>query len=228
MKGILLVDKPAGWTSFDVVNFVRKAVARSIGVKPKQIKVGHSGTLDPFATGLLIVLVGKEYTRRASEFSKLDKTYTVTMQLGIISSTGDLEGELRSVLGPRPDLAALKVAASKFVGQIDQTPPVHSAIKINGQRAYKLARAGQKVELKPRSVIISRLQVTEYDYPDIKFLASVSSGTYIRSLVEDLGTALGSGAYTKELRRIKIGPFNVDDSVALGNTDFLQNLVEYI
>src|SRR3954464_11531286 len=137
MQGILLIDKPAGWTSFDVVNYVRKIVAGAEGKKPKQIKVGHSGTLDPFATGLLILLIGKEYTKRAAEFSKLDKTYEVTMELGKASTTGDPEGEITAVSNTVPTPKQLQEAAERFRGQITQVPPAYSAIKINGQRAYK-------------------------------------------------------------------------------------------
>src|SRR5258708_30667120 len=137
MQGILLVDKPAGWTSFDVVNYVRRIVAKAEGQRPKQVKVGHAGTLDPFATGLLVLLIGKEYTRRAGEFSKLDKTYEVTMKLGQTSTTGDPEGEITPVSDTIPDEKALQEALRAFRGHIEQTPPAYSAIKVDGQRAYK-------------------------------------------------------------------------------------------
>jgi tRNA pseudouridine55 synthase len=149
MQGILLVDKPAGWTSFDVVNYVRKKVAQAEGKKPKNVKVGHTGTLDPFATGLLIVLIGKDYTKRAAEFSKLDKTYEVTMCLGKTSSTGDPEGEIIPVSGKKPTLEELQAAVVKFTDQIEQTPPIYSAVKVGGQRAYKLARQRSKNQTAP-------------------------------------------------------------------------------
>jgi len=212
MQGLILVDKPAGWTSFDVVNYVRKLVAQAEGLRPKQIRVGHAGTLDPFATGLLLLLVGKDYTRRAGEFSKLDKTYEVTMQLGATSSTGDPEGEINSVSNRIPTAEEVQGAVSKFVGTIEQVPPAFSAIKIDGQRAYKLARAGKTVEIKPRTVTINRLEILNYNYPEVKLLADVSSGTYIRSLVEDLGKLLGTGAYTIALRRTQIGNFNLEEA----------------
>src|SRR5471030_1968744 len=136
MLGMLLVDKPAGWTSFDVVNYVRKIVATAEAKKPKHIKVGHTGTLDPFATGLLVLLIGKDYTRRAGEFSKLDKTYEVTLRLGATSSTGDPEGEITPVNDKVPSPEEFQTAIKKFAGQIEQTPPIYSAIKVNGQRAY--------------------------------------------------------------------------------------------
>lgn len=205
MQGVLLVDKPAGWTSFDVVNYTRKIVAQTEGKKPKQIKVGHTGTLDPFATGLLVLLIGKEYTKRAGELSKLDKTYEVTMRLGATSSTGDPEGEIAPAADTIPDEKALQAALQRFTGPIQQVPPVYSAVKIDGQRAYKLARAGKEVKIEPRQVTINRLELVDYRYPEVKLIADVSSGTYIRSLVEDIGNTLGTGGYTSALRRVRIG-----------------------
>ena len=212
MQGILLVDKPANWTSFDVVNYVRKLVAQNSSQKPKNVKVGHAGTLDPFATGLLILLVGKEYTKRAGEFSKLDKTYEVTAILGKTSSTGDPEGEITEVTGPQPSEREIKDVFTRFTGEIKQIPPAYSAIKINGQRAYKLARAGKEVVIEPRKVRIKSLKLVNYNFPEVTFTADVSSGTYIRSLVEDLAKALGTGAYTSQLRRTQIGNFSISNS----------------
>jgi len=209
MQGILLVDKPAGWTSFDVVNYVRRIVATAEGKKPKHVKVGHTGTLDPFATGLLVLLIGKDYTRRAGEFSKLDKTYDATMKLGFKSTTGDPEGEISPVSDKVPAGPELEAALEKFKGEIQQTPPAYSAIKVNGQRAYKLARAGQEVVIEPRAVKINGLQLTDYVYPEVKFTTDVSSGTYVRTLVEDLGQAVQTGAYTTALRRTRVGNYQV-------------------
>jgi tRNA pseudouridine55 synthase len=192
-----------------VVNYVRKLVAQVEDKKPKNVKVGHAGTLDPFATGLLILLVGKEYTKRAAEFSKLDKTYEVTMKLGFTSTTGDPEGELTAVSDTVPDAEAIEGALEQFTGQIEQVPPAYSAVKINGQRAYKLARAGKEVKIDPRTVTINRLELVNYNYPEIKLIADVSSGTYIRSLVGDIGKILETGAYTIKLRRLSIGVMNV-------------------
>lgn len=218
MQGILLADKPAGWTSFDVVNYVRRQVAQAEGKKPKSVKVGHAGTLDPFATGLLIVLIGKDYTRRAAEFSKLDKTYEVTLRLGKVSSTGDPEGEITPANDKKPVLRDIETATKQFIGTIQQTPPAFSAIKVDGQRAYKLARAGKEVIMESRQVTINKVEVVKYDYPEVELVADVSSGTYIRSLVEDLGRGLGTGAYTKELRRTKIGQFIVNDAADVRTT----------
>lgn len=215
MQGILLVDKPKTWTSFDVVNFVRKFAAAAEGKKPKNTKVGHCGTLDPLATGLLILVVGKEYTRRASEFSKLDKVYEVTMKLGQKSTTGDDEGEKTVASDTIPDEKAVLEALQQFTGQIMQTPPAFSAMKINGQRAYKLAREGKPVELEARPVTIQSNKLTSYDYPYIKFTSHVSSGTYIRSLVEDLGAKLGTGAYMSDLRRTSTGKFDIKNAISV-------------
>jgi tRNA pseudouridine55 synthase len=212
MQGVLLVDKPATWTSFDVVNYVRRIVAQAEGKKPKHVKVGHTGTLDPFATGLLVLLVGKDYTKRAGELTKLDKTYQVAMRLGAVSTTGDPEGEITPVSEAVPTSPELEAALENFRGEIEQTPPAFSAIKVDGQRAYKLARAGKEVVLEPRKVTISRLELGQYAYPDVKFVAEVSSGTYIRTLVEDIGQKLRVGAYTTELRRTKVGTFEIENA----------------
>lgn len=222
MEGILLVDKPADWTSFDVVNYVRRRVADAEGKKPKNVKVGHTGTLDPFATGLLVLLIGKAYTRQAAEYSKLDKTYEVTMQLGFTSSTGDPEGAIQVVSTTAPSEDALQAAVERFRGNIEQVPPAYSAIKVNGQRAYTLARAGKDVVIEPRPVTIHRLEIIDYTYPAVKLIADVSSGTYIRTLVEDIGKVLGTGAYTTALRRTRIGNFNSAASISITEVAVLE------
>jgi tRNA pseudouridine55 synthase len=219
VQGFLLIDKPAGWTSFDVVNYVRRMVANAEGKRPKSVKVGHSGTLDPFATGLLILLIGKDYTRQAKSFSDLDKTYTATLKLGLRSSTGDPEGELTPVSEAMPSLEDVRQSASQLTGTISQTPPAYSAIKINGQRAYKLARAGKEVVIEPRNVVVHRLDVDRYTYPEVSLTADVSSGTYIRSLVETIGELLHTGAYTTALRRVLIGDYSIDQAVAVEALD---------
>ena len=224
MQGILLVDKPKTWTSFDVVNYVRKIVATAEGKKPKNTKVGHTGTLDPLATGLLVLLVGKEYTRKATELSKVDKTYEVTMKLGEVSSTGDDEGEKRAVSDTIPTEEAVLEALGTFTGQIMQVPPAFSAMKINGQRAYKLAREGKAVELEARPVTIYESPLDSYEYPLVKFTCKVSSGTYIRSLVEDLGKALGTGAYMSDLRRTQVGVFNLKKAIAVSEIKEITDL----
>jgi len=213
MDGILLIDKPKGWTSFDVVAKVR-GILRSSGVaKPK---VGHTGTLDPLATGLLVLLLGS-YTKRAPELTKLDKTYEVTMKLGETSTTGDDEGEKTKTSGSKPTEIEVIKALQKFTGDLMQTPPIFSAMKINGQRAYKLAREGKEVKLEPRPVTIYRNELTSYNYPLVKFTSEVSSGTYIRSLVEDFGKELDTGAYMSDLRRTKVGKFDIRVSQTVQN-----------
>lgn len=212
--GILLVDKPAGWTSFDVCAKIRgqiKAEYRNRDEKPtkRQLRVGHAGTLDPFATGLLVVLLG-DATKRADEFLKLDKVYEATIRLGVTSSTGDPEGELTSASDLRPSQEEVEAVLSKFVGTITQTPPAYSAIKVNGQRAYKLARQGRAVDMPSRQVEVYSLELLNYSYPDIAIRAHVSSGTYIRTLAEDIGQALGTGAYCSQLRRTSIADWHVD------------------
>lgn len=218
MNGILLVDKPHGWTSFDVVGKVRSIATKSaLNVTGrKRFPVGHTGTLDPLATGLLVVLLGK-YTKRASDLTKLGKTYEVTMRLGLTSTTGDEEGQKTPFPGhgSEREVAQKEVtqALQKFSGTILQTPPIYSAIKVNGQRAYKLARQGSEVRLEPREVTIYDIRLTGYTYPVVRFTAEVSSGTYIRSLVEDIGQELGTGAYMCDLRRTKVGAFDLVTAV---------------
>lgn len=184
----------------------------------KKPKVGHTGTLDPLATGLLVLTIGS-YCKRASEFSKLDKVYEVTMKLGETSTTGDEEGEKTHVSNEIPTAQAVEAAVMAFVGDSEQVPPAFSAIKVNGQRAYKLARAGQEVKLEPRKVTIHEITALDCSYPEVKFTAHVSSGTYIRSLVEDIGQKLGTGAYMTSLRRTQIGTFKLLDAITLELAD---------
>lgn len=224
MQGLLLIDKPAEWTSFDVVNYVRKMVAAHEGKKPKNCKVGHTGTLDPLATGLLVLVVGKEYTRRAGEFSKLDKTYEVTMELGKTSTTGDDEGEKTVVSHTAPAEEAVLEALKRLQGHIMQVPPAFSAMKIDGKRAYKLAREGKEVALEARPVMIYKNTLTGYEYPYVHFTSEVGSGTYIRSLVEDLGKLLGTGAYLTALRRARVGRFSVADAAAPDAPELLERI----
>lgn len=215
-KEIVLIDKQAGWTSFDVVAKIRgmiRAQYEAKGEKPtkRQLKVGHTGTLDPFATGLVIILLG-DACSRSDEFLKLDKVYEATIKLGETSSTGDTEGDITSVSDKQPSIEEVTQAVEQFVGSISQIPPMHSAIKINGQRAYKLARAGKTVEMPTRTVTVYSLDILDYTYPILKIRTHVSSGTYIRTLAQDIGEALGVGAYCQELRRTKIGEYSIDNA----------------
>ncbi|HSX29952.1 MAG TPA: tRNA pseudouridine(55) synthase TruB [Candidatus Saccharimonadales bacterium] len=223
MNGILLVDKPVGWTSFDVVNKVRRLIEQSglNTTNKKRFPVGHTGTLDPMATGLLVLMLGS-YTKKVPEYTKLDKTYEVTMRLGITSTTGDEEGEKTTVSDNVPTLQEVHMACARFEGDIMQTPPAFSAIKINGQRAYALARKGKIPKLEPRPVRIERIIVSKYEYPLVYFTAHVSSGTYIRSLVEDIGKLVDTGAYMTALRRTRVGQFVIDDAISLEGLDAKQ------
>lgn len=225
MKNILLIDKEAGWTSFDVVAKIRNITGEK--------KVGHAGTLDPFATGLLIILVGKAATKRQAEFMKMDKEYEATLELGKVSTTGDLEGIItpysHSGLDPesrehtkrkeQPDSCFrrndIQEVLKKFIGEIEQVPPTYSAIKVKGKRAYELARKGIEPELKPRKVKIYDIKILNYTWPFLTIRVKCSSGTYIRSLAKDIGEALGTGAYLKELQRTRIGKFSVKDAKSI-------------
>jgi tRNA pseudouridine55 synthase len=205
---VLLIDKPAGITSFGVVARVRRQLSQQLG---KKAKVGHTGTLDPFATGLMIIVTGKE-CRNAGNYSKLDKVYEATVRLGQTSTTGDPEGEITDVSDVQPSPEEVQTALKQFVGEITQRPPMYSAIKINGQRAYKLARKGEVVEVPERQVTIFSLDLIEYSYPELKIRVHVSSGTYIRTLAEDIGKALETGAYCTQLRRTRIAEWSVEQA----------------
>jgi len=206
MEETIFVDKPSGMTSFGAVARVRRILSEREGHK---IKVGHTGTLDPFATGLLILLAGKA-TKKAPELTKLDKVYEATIRLGEVSTTGDPEGEI-SKSGIAPTRAEIDAVIPQFLGKIQQTPPAFSAIKVNGQRAYKLARAGKEVEIPSRIIEIYSLDILSYEAPELKIRTHVSSGTYIRTLAEDIGKALGCGAYCSALRRTQIADYKIDE-----------------
>jgi tRNA pseudouridine55 synthase len=211
ISGFLLVNKPAGISSFGAVYKVRKLLKDITGEK---YKVGHSGTLDPAATGLLILAIGKS-TKLIPGLITNNKEYLVTMMLGFKSTTGDSEGEISKISKIQPDIAQVEQAMKQFVGDITQTPPIYSAVKVNGQRAYKLARQGKKPEIEPRIVNIEYITDVKYVYPNISFLCKVSSGTYIRSLVEDIGNKLGTEAYMTSLCRTTIGDYSLGDAIDL-------------
>ncbi|MFH1620546.1 MAG: tRNA pseudouridine(55) synthase TruB [Patescibacteria group bacterium] len=212
MNQILLIDKPAGMTSHDVVDRVR----RIFNTK----KVGHAGTLDPFATGLLIIGVG-DATKRLQEFVGLDKTYEATARLGATSTTFDTEGTITETVGARRavPLREIENTLDKFRGGYEQKAPIFSAKKIAGKKLYELARKGKATEdMRPaKYVTISELTVLDYIWPNLKFRVRSSSGTYIRSLADDIGRELGCGAYLTELRRTAIGDFEIKDAIGLDN-----------
>ena len=212
---ILLIDKPTGMTSFGVVARVRRLLSQRAGGK---VKVGHTGTLDPFATGLMILLVGKG-TKRSNEFLKLDKVYEAEIVLGETSTTGDPEGEITETTNHTDEIAKieLEAALAQFTGEIQQVPPAFSAIKINGQRAYKLARKGEEVIMPARTVTVYSLELIEYSYPVVRIRTHVSSGTYIRTLAEGIGQTLGVGAYCRGLRRTKVGDYSIEQATSLND-----------
>lgn len=210
-NGIILVDKPTGISSFGVVARIRGQLRREYD---RKVKVGHTGTLDPFASGLMILVVGPE-CKNAGNYSKLDKTYEATIRLGQASTTGDPEGQITDVSSEAPTLDQVRDVLNTFVGTIEQTPPAFSAIKINGQRAYKLAREGKAVEMPSRIVTIHTLELLDYTYPNVVIRTHVSSGTYIRTLAEDIGKTLGTGAYCAQLRRTVIDRFSIDDAISI-------------
>ena len=210
MNGLLLVDKPAGITSFDVIRRLR----RITGVR----KIGHAGTLDPLASGLMLMVFGTA-TKHAARFSKLDKRYRASVRLGAVSTTGDEEGEKIPVSDKVPDQKELEKALQNLTGQIEQTPPVYSAIKIGGQEAYKRARRGETVEMPSRTVQVYEAKLLSYAYPIADVEWQVSSGTYIRTLAEDLGRLLETGAYLTGLVRTEVGEFELNNAISLENAD---------
>jgi tRNA pseudouridine55 synthase len=209
--GTILIDKPADMTSFGVVARVRRLLTEQQG---KKVKVGHTGTLDPFATGLMIIVVGKE-CKNAEHYSKLDKVYEATIRLGQSSTTGDPEGEIIDNDDKTPTQEEVEKVLKKFVGEITQRPPIYSAIKVGGERAYKLARAGKPVEIPERQITIHSLELVDYSYPELRIKTHVSSGTYIRTLAQDIGNALGTSAYCTQLRRTAIGKWKIEDAQTL-------------
>lgn len=213
MDEVLLIDKPAGMTSFGVVARLRRVLSQAAG---KKVKVGHTGTLDPFATGLMIIVTGKK-CREADTFTKLDKWYEAEIMLGEISTTGDPEGELTRVSARQPSRSEVEAVLSIFEGEIKQRPPIFSAIKINGRRAYQLARQGQLVDMPERTVSIYALELVTYEYPRLVIRAHVSSGTYIRSLAIDIGQKLETGAYCRQLRRQAIAEYDVAQAKLLAD-----------
>ena len=220
---VFLIDKPMDWTSFDVVNKIRWNIRKSYDLK--KIKVGHAGTLDPKATGLLLVCTGK-LTKRIDEFQAQEKTYTGTIKLGVTTPTYDLESEEDQTF-PTEHLTEeiINEATKQFIGEIEQFPPMHSAIKVDGKRLYELAREGQEIERKAREITIHDFKITKIDLPFVDFEVNCSKGTYIRSLAFDFGKAVNSGGYLTALRRTKIGDFDIinSENLALEKSYFENN-----
>jgi len=211
---VLLIDKPMQWTSFDVIRRIRHLI--------KVKKVGHAGTLDPMATGLLIICTGK-FTKKINEYMAREKEYTGTFNLGATTPTYDLESKpenFRSLEHISPEL--IKDMTKNFLGEIMQVPPAHSAIKVDGKRVYELARKGKEVKLEPRKVYINEFEITLIELPVVHFRVVCSTGTYIRSLAKDFGEGLACGGYLSSLRRTRIGEFKIEE--ALSVKDFEDSL----
>ncbi|GHV34268.1 tRNA pseudouridine synthase B [Bacteroidia bacterium] len=207
---LILIDKPYKWTSFDVVNKIKWQLVHRLGLK--KIKIGHAGTLDPLATGLLLVCTGK-FTKRIEEFQAKEKEYTGTFVLGATTPCFDLEKEIDERF-PTEHITDLNIleAAYSFLGEQQQVPPLFSAVKIDGKRAYEYARKNEKVEIKSKTITISEFQITKIEMPEVDFRIVCSKGTYIRSVARDFGQKLNSGAYLSALRRTRIGEFRVEDA----------------
>lgn len=218
---VLLIDKPLGWSSFQAVNKLKWAIRKKFQLK--KIKIGHAGTLDPLATGLLIICAGK-FTKRIPEFQGLAKEYTGTITLGASTPSYDLETEVDKTY-PTAHIteALIRKTTEQFLGDIQQAPPIFSALKKDGKRLYEYARAGEEIEIKKRAVRILEFEIKAVTLPAIDFRIVCSKGTYIRSIAHDFGLALGSGGHLSALRRTKIGDYNVD--IALDPEVFEQQLL---
>lgn len=217
---VLLIDKPLEWTSFQAVNKIRWHIKKRFGLK--KIKVGHAGTLDPLATGLLIICTGKK-TKSINEYQAQEKEYTGTFFLGATTPSYDLETEVNQTFDI-DHISEEKIynTAKSFIGEIDQKPPIFSAIKMDGKRLYDIARKGETAEIQSRKISISKFEITRIVLPEVDFRVSCSKGTYIRSLANDFGQKLNSGAYLSALRRTRIGNFSVENALSID--DFIAQL----
>jgi tRNA pseudouridine55 synthase len=217
---VLYMDKPLTWTSFDVVNKIRKSLRHHLGIK--KIKVGHAGTLDPLATGLVIICTGKA-TKQIMQYQDLDKTYEAQLRLGATTPSFDLETEIDQHY-PWEHISAEMIdqVLESFTGEQEQMPPLFSAKSVDGKRAYEMARKGKTLDLKAHRIRINQLKVLDLKLPDLSLLVECSKGTYIRSLARDLGEKLGSGAHLTGLRRTRIGPHQVENAITIEN--FLKNI----
>jgi tRNA pseudouridine55 synthase len=212
MFGLLNIHKPIGMTSRDVVNRVAALV--------RPDKVGHAGTLDPLASGVLVVCIGPA-TRLVEYVQRMPKAYTATFMFGRQSPTDDCEGPVTELDdAPEPPRREIETAISRFIGEIDQVPPVYSAVKVAGRRSYRMARKGETVELSPRKVVIHRLKIVEYEYPELTLIIECGSGTYIRSIGRDLANALGTVAVMSSLVRTSIGPFRLEQAIEVESLSF--------
>ena len=215
LKGIVAINKPKGPTSHDIIDQVRRLTGEK--------RVGHAGTLDPLASGVLVVAIGREFTKQIDSLMKKEKEYVSLIKLGETSSTDDEEGEKRIFnnvgtdrnLSPHPDESSVKNVLLKFIGEIMQTPPVYSAIKLKGKKAYELARAGKVVEMKPRTVWIKSIELLKYEWPFLEIRVTCGPGVYIRALARDIGEKLGVGGYMAGLERTRVGEFKIENAIKL-------------
>lgn len=233
-SGFLLVDKPKDWTSHDVVAYIRGVIRRyykkmGLPAEARRAKAGHAGTLDPFATGLLIVGIGRDATKRLDEFKSMPKEYIATIKLGATSDTYDNTGQITMHDTRNTTKSEIQSTLSGFKGKQEQLPPMFSAKKIRGKKLYELARKGIEIDRKPHEIEVYQLDILEYDKTCSMLRASclVSAGTYIRTLAHDIGEKLGTGAYCDELRRTKIGDYSVEDAVQPKNIT-VDNVAELI
>lgn len=221
---ILLIDKPLNWSSFDVVNKIRYVIAFKLEISKKKLKVGHAGTLDPLATGLLIIATGRK-TKEIETFQAQEKEYVGEFHIGQTTPSYDLETEVNQEFNTAHITPALIQETTKqFLGEIEQIPPMFSAVRIDGKRMYEHARKGNVMEIEPRKITIKTFEIIKIDLPKIEFKVVCSKGTYIRSLARDFGEALKSGAYLTGLRRTKIGDFDVENAYNLD--DFVKEIEE--
>jgi tRNA pseudouridine55 synthase len=219
----ILLNKPYEWTSFDLVNKIKFKIKHKLRVK--KIKVGHAGTLDPLATGLMIVCIGK-YTKKIDTYQSQVKEYIATLQLGASTPSFDLETEIDQEY-PTEHISRelIDETLKGFIGSIEQRPPDYSAVKVNGKRAYEYARKGQEVEIKKKTLVIDKIEVLEFEENVLKIRVVCSKGTYIRALARDIGQALNSGAHLTALQRTQIGDFKIDDAIEIEDfIKFLENL----
>ncbi|MDF1808713.1 MAG: tRNA pseudouridine(55) synthase TruB [Phycisphaerales bacterium] len=213
IKGIIVIDKPLNLTSMNVCSIVRGRL--KAGGAPKRVKVGHGGTLDPLASGVLVVLIGKA-TKLCDQIMVGEKEYITTIDLSVVSTTDDLEGEKSEITPPTvPTKEQITNACAKWTGEVMQRPPPYSAIKVNGQRAYALARKGEMITLDARPVQINEIEILDYEWPILKIRVVCGKGTYIRSLGRDIGNEVGAGGMLTALRRSKVGQFSLDDAIQL-------------
>lgn len=210
--GIFAVYKPKGPTSYDIVARIKKLTAEK--------RVGHAGTLDPLASGVLVVGLGREATKKLAEIAAGEKEYVVEIKFGETSTTDDVEGEKKAVeVGAQPNAEEVRATLQKFVGEIEQTPPLYSAVKVRGKPAYKYARSGKSVELEPRKVSVKNIEVLRYAYPLLELKIVCGKGVYIRSLARDIGRELGVGGYVLELERTRVGEFTEEQAVRLDSPE---------